>query len=283
MAVFPRRHLSDRDPGRPCTGRHPLVIAHRGASGQAPENTLAAVRAAAAGAHAVEGDVHRTRDGQLVVIHDLHLRRTTDAVRVFPTRAPWLVADFDQAELARLDAGSWFAPHWAGATIPTLHDWAAAAAPARLLVEVKHPRRYPGIEHDLVAALHRGALRAAVRAQRVTVQSFDHDWVAALRVLEPAFPVGLPESRPTGRDLDHAAWFAQQVNPAVRVADATLVRQAQDRGLEVHLWTADGRRHHRRAVRWGVDGIITNHPLRLLHCPSCAHPLVETRSLPAAG
>lgn len=282
MAIFPRGLPT----GQRCDDRpHPLVVAHRGASGLAPENTLAAVRAAVgAGAHAVEGDVHRTRDGELVVIHDLHLRRTTDAQRVFPTRAPWLVRDFDLAELAELDAGAWFSPRAAGARIPTLAAWAGAAAPARLLIEIKHPRRYPGIERDLVSALGREPLRTAVADRRVTVESFDRDWVGALRALLPSLPLGLLyEGRPSGRDLDHAAWFAQQVNPAVHATDAQLVRQAHDRGLEVHVWTADGRRQHRRAVRWGVDGIITNHPLRLLRCPRCSSWLARTEALPATG
>ncbi|GAA2933784.1 hypothetical protein GCM10011428_59180 [Streptomyces violaceus] len=102
----------------------PLVIAHRGASAYAPENTLAAVdKAAELGIPWVENDVQQTRDGELVVVHDDNLRRTTDAEEVFPGRAPWKVKDFTAAEIARLDAGSWFGPAFAGARVPTLEQF----------------------------------------------------------------------------------------------------------------------------------------------------------------
>ena len=84
----------------------PKVVAHRGASVEAPENTLAAVRRAIArDADAVEVDVQRTRDGGLVMLHDTSLARTTDARRVFPRRSPWLVSDFTLDEVQQLDAG----------------------------------------------------------------------------------------------------------------------------------------------------------------------------------
>lgn len=87
------------------------VIAHRGASAYAPENTLAAIdKADDLGFRWVENDVQRTKDGQLVVIHDDSLTRTTDVEEVFPGRAPWKVKDFTAAEIAQLDAGSWFSP-----------------------------------------------------------------------------------------------------------------------------------------------------------------------------
>ncbi|NEE17929.1 glycerophosphodiester phosphodiesterase, partial [Streptomyces sp. SID7499] len=99
----------------------PVVVAHRGASGYAPENTLAAVDAAdALGIDWVENDVHRTRDGVLVVLHDTDLKRTTDVEQVYPDRAPWAVKDFTAAELAKLDAGSWFGTQFTGARVPTL-------------------------------------------------------------------------------------------------------------------------------------------------------------------
>jgi glycerophosphoryl diester phosphodiesterase len=83
--------------------------AHRGASGYAPENTLAAFGLAAElGAQAVELDVRRTLDGALVVLHDATLERTTDAAARFPDRAPWAVGSFTLAEVRTLDAGSWF-------------------------------------------------------------------------------------------------------------------------------------------------------------------------------
>jgi glycerophosphoryl diester phosphodiesterase len=103
------------------------VVAHRGSSGAAPENTLAAVELALAHrADVVENDIQRTKDGELVVMHDLTLARTTDVEEVFPDRAPWNVADFTLAEIKQLDAGSWFSPEFAGERVPTLAEWVRA-------------------------------------------------------------------------------------------------------------------------------------------------------------
>jgi glycerophosphoryl diester phosphodiesterase len=247
------------------------VIAHRGASAHAPENTLAAARrAVVAGADAIECDVHRTRDGELVVIHDRDLRRTTDAQRVFPGRGPCRVADFTLAELKRLDAGSWFGALFAGEPIPTLREWAAEIGPAAdLLIEMKRPRDYyPGIELDLAAELRTApALAAAVAQRRVVVQSFDHTWVRRFRELVPDVAVGLLCERSPGADaIERARRYAHHVNPAVGAVDRLTVSRLRDAGLGVSVWTANSHRQMRRALSCHVDGVITDHPdwLKLL-------------------
>src|SRR5688572_7762400 len=97
-----------------------LNVAHRGASGDHPENTLAAIRAAITlEVDSVELDVQRARDGALVLMHDTSLVRTTNARKVFPHRAPWNVADFDYDDLMRLDAGAWKHESFSGEPIPT--------------------------------------------------------------------------------------------------------------------------------------------------------------------
>lgn len=244
----------------------PQVIAHRGASAKAPENTLAAAgKAVAIGVDGVECDVHRTRDGALVVIHDRHLRRTTDAMGRFPGRDPWRVRDFTLEEIRGLDAGSWFGPEHAGERVPTLAEWGTAVGPStRLLVEVKHPDRYPGIALDLLAELRSApALDHAVTTGRLTVQSFDHGWVASFRELAPEITVGLLyESRPTVAAIAHAARFAGQVNPSHRVVGRDLVRRVHDAGLQVHVWTPDSHGQLLRCRALGVDGVITNRPER---------------------
>lgn len=243
------------------------VIAHRGASAYAPENTVAAARLAVQqGADAVECDVHRTRDGQLVVIHDRHLRRTTDAARVFVGRGKLRVADFTLAEIKRLDAGSWFGPQYAGEQVPTLRELAEAVADrAGLLIEVKHPAGYPGIEMDLAfELLSAPALVRAEARRRVVVQSFDHDWLLRFHGLMPHVPVAmLTEARPTTELIALARRFARQVNPSVPAADRDTVRRLRDAGLGVCVWTANTPRQLRRLVDDGVDGVITNHPDRL--------------------
>lgn len=121
-------------------------MAHRGASKSAPENTLAAFRAArSAGADLYELDVQQTKDQELVVIHDATLARTTNAEEVFPDRSPWRVRDFTLAELRQLDAGSWFGARYAGEPIPTLSDvLRVMKGTPGLLLEVKRPAGAPG-------------------------------------------------------------------------------------------------------------------------------------------
>ena len=133
----------------------PWLIAHRGASAYAPENTVPAFRLAAdQGATFVEFDLRLTRDGQLVVLHDDTLERTTDVEAIYPDRgraetpgAPrhWPLADFTLAELARLDAGTWFDSRFAGTRLPTFRDTIdALKGRSGLFIELKSPERYPG-------------------------------------------------------------------------------------------------------------------------------------------
>jgi glycerophosphoryl diester phosphodiesterase len=243
------------------------VIAHRGASAAAPENTLAAARLAVRhGADVVECDVHRTRDGELVVLHDRHVRRTTDGLRVLPGRGRLRVAELTLAEIKRLDAGSWFGGDYAGEQVPTLREWAEAiGGRAGLLIEMKHPSTYPGIEMDLTFELL--SAPALVRAEsrgQVTIQSFDHDWLQRFHGLMPHVPVGmLTEERPTADLIDTARRFAHQVNPSVPAVDRETVQRLRDAGLRVSVWTPNSPRQLRRVVGYGVDGVITNHPHRL--------------------
>jgi glycerophosphoryl diester phosphodiesterase len=240
------------------------VIAHRGSSGAAPENTIAAVRLALAHrSDVVENDVQRTRDGELVIMHDTTLARTTDVEQVFPARAPWNVADFTLAEIKQLDAGSWFAPEFAGERVPTLAEWGAAVGrSADMLLEPKSPHLYPGIEQDLDKELRSvPVLAQALKADRVVVQSFDHRWLRAYADLAPDVRVGLLYgSRPSPVDVAAAATWADQVNPALGAIDEATVDQVQASGLEIHVWTVNDGVGMRRAVRWGVDGVITNYP-----------------------
>ena len=125
-----------------------LVIAHRGASAYAPQNTVAAARGAVSrGADALEADIRQTRDGHLVALLDPTPALTTNVEQGFPRRRPWRVEWFTLAEVRRLDAGSWFGPEFAGERVPTLSELADAldGTDVEMMVEVKAPRRYPGI------------------------------------------------------------------------------------------------------------------------------------------
>jgi glycerophosphoryl diester phosphodiesterase len=251
------------------TSTSPLVIAHRGASAYAPENTLAAVdRAAELGIRWVENDVQRTRDGELVVLHDDNLRRTTDAEEVFPGRAPWKVKDFTAAEIARLDAGSWFGPAYAGARVPTLEQFVHRLERhhQKLLLEIKNPGLYPGIERQTLKVLsNEGWLDRSHLAGRLIVQSFSADSVRTVHELKPGVKTGLLGA-PRGSDLLDVAEFADQINPSYGSLSQAYVSLVQafdgphGRRLEVFAWTVDDARTARRIAGYGVDGIITNRP-----------------------
>lgn len=241
------------------------VVAHRGSSGAAPENTLPAVRLAVRqGADVIENDIQRTSDGELVIIHDTTLARTTDVEQKFPARAPWNVRDFTLAEIRTLDAGSWFAPEFAGARVPTLAEWGdAVGGRAGMLLEVKAPELYPGIEADLDEQLDTlPAFSTAVRADRLVVQSFNHGWLRRYDTLAGNVPVGLlfAGGPPSEAQLADAATWADQANPALGDMTEATVDQIHAHGLETHVWTVNDGQGMRRAIGWDVDGVITNYP-----------------------
>jgi len=242
----------------------PDVVAHRGSSGAAPENTIAAIKLALDHrSDTVENDIQRTSDGELVIMHDVTLTRTTDVEEVFPDRAPWNVGDFTLAEIKRLDAGSWFAPEFAGQRVPTLEQWVKAVGRrAGMLLEPKSPELYPGIEQDLDKELRSlPDFNRALRAGKVAVQSFNHEWLRAYADLAPDVPVGLLYgNKPTDADIAAAATWADQVNPALGVIDEATVDAIHAADMETHVWTVNAGQDMRRAINWDVDGIITNYP-----------------------
>src|SRR5271154_2810746 len=160
--------------------RAPWIIAHRGASGHAPENTLAAFeRAVELGAQFIETDIHLTRDARFVAIHDKTLDRTTNG------HGP--VRDLTLAELLKLDAGMWFDRQFMGQRIPTLEDVLGFARKHDVVfyLEIKYDSAW-GMHHALVAAL-----QGAEIAARTIVLSFDPSTLVALRKLDASIMMGL--------------------------------------------------------------------------------------------
>lgn len=237
--------------------------AHRGASGYAPENTLAAFAIGIEqDAHWIESDVQMTKDGELVLMHDTTLCRTTDVRRRFPRRRPWRVADLTLAEIKSLDAGSWFGEEFAGEPVPTLEEMIDLVAPrgTGLILELKAPDLYPGIEQRVAATFadRPDYVESAVATGRLTVQSFDWESMAAYKALQPQVPVGLL-GRPSLARLGQLTW-AQQINPGYRTFDAGYVDAVHAHGMQVHTWTVNTASAMRSVLRRGVDGVITNHP-----------------------
>ncbi|MDQ0990266.1 glycerophosphodiester phosphodiesterase family protein [Streptomyces sp. V3I7] len=246
----------------------PAVVAHRGASAYAPENTLPAVDTAARlGFSWVENDVQRTKDGELVVIHDDNLKRTTNAEEVFPGRAPWKVKDFTAAEIARLDAGSWFGPAYAGTRVPTLKQYLRRLDlnHEKLLLELKNPELYPGIEQQTLKLLGNEGWLGGRYSGRLIVQSFDAGSLRTVHDLKPALTTGFLGT-PAKAELPGYARFADLVNPSHRkltkgyVTAAHALTGPHGRHLRVFTWTVNDADTARSVARYDVDGIISNKP-----------------------
>ncbi|MDL4773132.1 glycerophosphodiester phosphodiesterase [Actinomadura xylanilytica] len=239
-------------------------VAHRGASAYAPENTIAAFRLAAAQrVDMFELDVQETKDHELVVVHDTGLARTTDVEKVFPGAAPWTVSSFTLAQIRRLDAGSWFDARFKGERIPTLGETLRGMPEAGpgLLLEIKSPALYPGIEGRIAAELRRNPrwLDPDPLGRRLVVQSFDWDSMRRFHALLPAVPIGLIGT-PTEAELPGLAEFADQINPTSADLTGSLVESVHALGMEVLTWTVDDPSGMRGVLRLGVDGVISNKP-----------------------
>ena len=246
-----------------------VTIGHRGAAGSAPENTLAAVdMARRLGVDWVENDVQRTKDGQLVVMHDATLNRTTDARTLYPGRSPWKVADFTLADIERLDAGSWFGRGFAHQRVPTLDAYLARVDHNRqnLLLEIKNPRLYPGLARRIAARLRAdGWLDAAHARRRLMVQSFDAGALEAFHRLCPGVRTGLLGNPPVGR-LRRYTGYVDTINPDASrltngyIAAVRAVRGDHGKRLEVYPWIVDDPAEAVALTRLGANGIITNRP-----------------------
>ena len=223
-----------------------LAIAHRGASGYAPENTRAAFdRAITLGADAIETDVQLSADGELVLFHDAMVDRTSDG------HGP--VADYTLAELRRLDLGGWFSAAFAGErvlTVSELLDEYAERIP--LVLEIKDPRatgplvtlltERDMLNHLQVTSFHWGALLDAQALNAGLTLGF----------LTPGFEDDTIE-RLARRG------FAQICPPADRLT-ARRVRRAHERGLTVRAWRVERRDQVERLVETGADGATCNWP-----------------------
>lgn len=248
-----------QQPAAPSTRQAPsdvLVVAHRGASAYAPHNTVAAAREAVArGADAVEADIRQTQDGHLVALFRSSLAPTTNVEQVFPDRRPWQIEMFTLAEVRRLDSGSWFAPEFAGERVPTLEELVAAldGTDVELIVEVKTPRRYPGIRQRLLDRIEREPDRFR------EVESFDLDFLRRLDRHEPPVRLGAAAGVPPERMAEVASYLDALNAPRHRV-DEAYVRRAHGLGFEVKVWSLNTPPAVREAFGLGVDGVYSHRP-----------------------
>jgi glycerophosphoryl diester phosphodiesterase len=231
-----------------------LSIAHRGASGYAPENTFAAFRKAVAmGASFIETDLHLSRDARFVAIHDPTVNRTTNG--------QGSVNEMTLADLRRLDAGSWFGSEFAGERIPTLEEILEFSKKHDVVfyLEMKPSGSWGG-EHALISAV-----RDAGEVARTVVISFDPVILANTRKIEPTLMTGLLYEGQIPDPLDKALEIgARQLAVRGDLVTPRLLREARQRDLQVVCWTVNQAAHMRLLVEAGVDGIISDYPDRLL-------------------
>jgi glycerophosphoryl diester phosphodiesterase len=231
-----------------------LAIAHRGASGYAPENTFAAFRRAIAlGAGFIETDLQLSRDARLVAIHDATVNRTTNGQGA--------VHDMTLAELRRLDAGFWFGSEFAGERIPTIEEILEFANKHDVVfyLEMKPSGSWGG-EHALISAL-----RESREIARTVVISFDAAILAAVRKIEPTLMTGLLFEGHIPNPLAKAIEIgARQLAVRGDLVTPRLLKEARGHDLQVVCWTVNHPGHMRLLVQAGVDGIISDYPDRLL-------------------
>ena len=227
------------------------VLAHRGASAYAPENTLAAFRLAIAQrADWLELDVQQTKDGHLVVFHDLRIDRTTNG--------QGNLRDLTLEQVRALDAGSWFGSQFAGEKVPTFEEVVALAREQgiRIFPEIKDPRFYPGIEERMAAVIS-----ANDYEDSTIVQSFDMGSLERLRQANPRLKMAalytatapLRGEPPPGVTVIGPPWEIVTVDPGI-------VRDAHAAGREVVVWSVDSTIPLRPLLDAQVDGIITGRP-----------------------
>lgn len=230
------------------------TVAHRGASGYAPENTMAAFeKAVKMKADYFELDVQLTKDGELIVIHDTSVDRTTDG--------SGKVKNMTLEELKRLDAGSWFGEEFAGEKLPTLGEVLDAyRGKSGILIELKSPSLYPGIEEKVAAELAKRHMDKP-NNNKIIVQSFDHDSVETFHSILPSVPTGVLVSYTMSDEgLSEVSGYADYVNPGMWLITSDYVERIHKNGMEAQTWTVRDRESVEPLLETGVDGIITDYP-----------------------
>jgi glycerophosphoryl diester phosphodiesterase len=246
----------------------PFLVAHRGASHDAPENTLPAFELAwKHGADAIEGDFHLTRDGKIVCIHDYDTARVSGTKRV--------VKDSTLAELQALDAGAWFKPEFKGTKLPTLRE-AAATVPAgkKFYVEVKcGPEIVPAMLDDLAAS--------GLKDDQIVVISFQAPVIAEVKRVKPAYKAcwlaSFAKESPLDPDKNVVLTTLRKIqadgfsSKADSRLDQDFVKAIRDAGYEYHCWTVDDVATARRFFELGALSVTTNRPEFLRKGLSAAH------------
>lgn len=239
-------------------------VAHRGASAHAPENTMAAFhKGVEMKSDYIEIDVQMTADEELVIIHDTTVNRTTNGTGA--------VGELTLEEIRALDAGSWFSEGFAGEKVPTFDEVLDAfRGKVGILIEIKSPELYPGIEEKVAAALKKRNMHLA-KNEKIIIQSFNHESMELSKELLPEIPhgvlAGLSWAGVTDEQLQAFATYADYFNPNQNIVTHALVDRVHAIGMKIMPYTSRSQEQADRLFDLGVDGIVTDYPEHVYHHP----------------
>lgn len=236
----------------------PVKIGHRGAAGYCPENTFASFnKALELGVDYLEIDIQMTKDGELVVLHDPTVNRTTNG--------KGKVKDLTLKEIQALDAGSWFHPKFKGEKVPSFSEFLDVyASETGLLLELKKPSLYPEIEEKLARELMKRGLHSGEK-NHIIVQSFDINSLKRFHLLLPSIPIGVlikntGVKRISTKDLNSFSSFASYVNPKITLVNKRLIRRIHLHGFKTIIWTVKKKSDVRLLKHFDINGIVSDYP-----------------------
>lgn len=234
------------------------IIAHRGASKAAPQNTIPAfVKAIEMGTDGIENDVHLTKDGYIVICHNYDIDETSDG--------QGMIADYTLAELKKFDFGSYFSEDFKGTQIPTLEEYLDIAGPLKMMnVEIKPPQQKGSaiVRRTLETVRERGMLH------KLLISSFDEEVIKEVKAIDPSVKTGFLysiESPNIDKIYEDPIGYtralgADAIHPLCFFPDAGYIEKAHENGLMVNPWTVDLEEGMLTLKDWGCDGIITDVP-----------------------
>ena len=230
------------------------VFAHRGFSGNYPENTMLAYeKAVEAGCDGIEMDIHLSRDGQVVIMHDADLSRTTNG--------SGRIQDYTVAQLKELDAGADFAGKYGTVRIPTLEEYLDYIRSTDVItnIEIKsEPGNFYDIEQKAVGLVRRYRLE-----ERIIFSSFNHYSMVLCKKLAPEIACGLLYGAAIAHPSSYAKNFGvEYMHPAFTELSPELIEDMKAGGIGINAWTINEEADIRRFWELGIDGIITNFPDR---------------------
>ncbi|MFD9626635.1 glycerophosphodiester phosphodiesterase [Peribacillus muralis] len=243
-------------------------IAHRGASGYAPEHTIPAYQLGERmKGDYIEIDLQLTKDGRLIAMHDERVDRTTDGTG--------LVKDLTLTQIKKLDAGSWFnetypqmaKQKYEGLAVPTLEEvFKKFGKQANYYIETKSPEVYPGMEEELLKVLKDYKMvDSKGRTKNVLIQSFSRESLLKVHDLNPQLPLVQlfsykNQASISNEELEFIKQYAIGIGPNFNKVDKQYVKMVRNHDLQFHPYTVNERADMKKALEWGATGVFTNYP-----------------------